>query len=133
MSDTLDIITDRIGKKSASISSDETKMTTLKNQIAVYQSSHDRLQSGVELKRSEVEELITLRIRAEILTKERDRLLAYTEGLRLKFDAIEWVPDLSWEQTLESTDYAEKIADRQRINAELVEIEKAANKIYFRR
>ena len=133
MSEVITTLNTRIGKKSAAIASDDAKVANLQKQIDMYQSSIERTELSRDKKREEVEELLDLLAEAEPLVKERDELLAYTEGLRAKFDAIEWRPDQPWEEKIESTDYQEKVDERHAINARLVEIEKAANKIYYRR
>lgn len=133
MSEVITTLNTRIGKKSAAIASDDAKVANLQKQIDMYQSSIERTELSRDKKREEVEELLDLLAEAEPLVKERDELLAYTEGLRSKFDAIEWRPDQPWEEKIESTDYQEKVDERHRINNRLVEIEKAANKIYYRR
>lgn len=123
----------RIGKKSVAIDKDQTKITNLQDQIDIYQKAIDRTKIDMAQKRDEVDLLLDLKAEAETLTKERDKLQSYTDVLVEKFGAIEWTPELKWEEKIESTDYAEKIAERQEINERLAEIEKTANKIYFRR
>lgn len=133
METVLKTLNSRIGRKSISIDADKTKQSNLKHQMKIYESSMTKLDESIEVKQGELDEMVTLKIEAEDLIKKRKALQAYTDGLREKFDAIEWRPDLTWEEKIESTDYAAKVAERQSINERLVEIEKTANKIYYRR
>jgi seryl-tRNA synthetase len=123
----------RIGKKSLAIEADRTKVKNLRAQIEMYEASIVKSEAGIEQKTEELDELLDLRAEAEKLLAERDELQAYTDALVKKFNAIPWRRDLEWEEKIESTDYADKIEERQIINVRLEEITKAANKIYYRR
>lgn len=129
----LNTIVTRIGKKSVSRSADLTKAANLERLIESYKESLEKHLASAELKGEEVEFLLDLKAEAEELYERRGKLQKYTDGLREKFDKIEWSPDLAWEDKIESTDYAEKVAERHAINDRLTEIEKLANKTYYRR
>lgn len=133
MSEVNTTLTTRIGKKATAIAADNQKIANLRAQIEMYQRSIVKTEESRDQKQEEVDELLDLAAEARELTRERDELQAYTEGLREKFDAIGWRPGQPWEEKIESTDYQEKVDERHRINARLVEIEKQANKIYYRR
>lgn len=123
----------RIGKKSVSIEADKVKIKNLRTQIEMYEGSIVRSEASIAQKQEEVDLLLDLQVEADGLVKRRDALQKYTDGLVKKFEAIEWRPEMDWSEKIESTDYAEKVAERQAINVRLVEIEKIANKTYFRR
>lgn len=123
----------RIGKKSVAIDKDKVKIANLTDQINVYTKAVTRTEAEMVQKQEELDFLLDLKVEAEELTKKRDELQAYTDGLVEKFGSIPWRPGQPEDEKIESTDYQEKVAERQEINVRLVEIEKAANKIYYRR
>lgn len=129
----LTTIVTRIGKKSVSRSAALSKAANLERQIETYKASLAKHLESAELQQEEIDLLLDLKAEAEELYERRGKLQKYTDGLRERFDKIEWSPDLAWEDKIESTDYAEKVAERHAINDRLVEIEKLANKTYYRR
>lgn len=131
--DVLMTLATRIGKKTIALEKDKNKVTNLKTQIEMYERSIVKTEEDMGQKQEEIDLLLDLKLEAEPLVKKRDELQAYTDGLRAKFDAIEWSPDMPWSDRIESTDYQEKVDERHAINARLTEIEKIANKTYFRR
>lgn len=133
MSEVITTLNTRIGKKSTAKAADLAKIANLRTQISMYEVSVSKHEELAEQKQAEIDVLLDYLAEAKELIEERDELQAYTDGLRKKFDAIGWRPDQPWEEKIESTDYHEKIEARHAINARLAEIEKAANKIYFRR
>jgi len=130
---TMETLTTRIGKKSVAIDKDKTKVSNLKDQINVYSKAVIRTEADIEQKQQELDLLLDLKVEADGLLKERDALQAYTDALVEKFGSIPWRPGQPEDEKIESTDYAEKVAERFEINARLAEIETAANKIYYRR
>lgn len=129
----METLTTRIGKKSVAIDKDKTKVSNLKDQINVYSKAVIRTEADIEQKQQELDLLLDLKVEADGLLKERDALQAYTDALVEKFGSIPWRPGQPEDEKIESTDYAEKVAERFEINARLAEIETAANKIYYRR
>lgn len=123
----------RIGKKSVAIDGDVAKIKSLTGQRDLYNMWIEKAEAVMAEKVAEKDLLIDLKVEADVLLKRRKELQAYTDGLREKFDAIPWRPDLEWHEKIESTDYAQKVAERHSINERLAEIEKTANKIYYRR
>ena len=126
-------IATRLGKKRAVIETDKKKIENLEHQIALYTNSIEKTREQMSTRESEVEYLTTLQTEAVELSKQEAELRRYTEGLMAKYSAFDWSPDMPWEQKIESSDYSEKQAERFRIIARLEEIEKLANKAYFRR
>lgn len=134
MSETvLNTLNARIGKKGIALAADELKIDNVGAQILVYENLRDRTREAADLKRAEIDEMVTLKEEAVELLKKRSVLQEYTDGLIVKFDAYGWEPNMPYEKTLASTDYHEKVEERHQINARLKEIEKEANKIYYRR
>lgn len=126
-------VEDRRTKKIVSIATDEKSVDNLEHQIALYSNSIEKKRAGIEQKLDEVKVLDELMDEAVELEKKCADILEYTNFLRAKYDAIEWKPDLAWEEKIESSDYAEKTAERFGYVDRLTEIEKSANKIYYRR
>jgi len=129
----VEIVEDRIEKKAVSIDKDTKSNENLQLQIDLYNASIAKKKAGIEQKLSEIEELKELRDEAVVLLKKADDILEYTNFLRAKYDAIEWSPDMPFEDKIESSDYAVKTKERFEYVDRLAEIEKAANKIYYRR
>lgn len=123
----------RLGDKDISIIKDRAKVENLEHQIALYQNSITDKKSEIEKKTLERDRISALLAEAETLVKRHAHLVKYTGSLVEKFNAIEWRPDLPFEDKLESTDYAEKINEKFEIEARLTAILKEANKTYFRR
>lgn len=126
-------IADRITKKQVSVNTDKKKITNLQSQIAMYQRSVDKSQEAIDQKTEEIELLQDIKREALVLVEKLESLTVYTDELRNKFLAIEWTPDLAWEDKLESTDYHEKIAEKFAVVDEIEELVRKANKIYYRR
>lgn len=133
MEEVITTLNARIGKKSIARTADEAKVKNLEHQIEMYQRSIENHKESAAQKTEEIDLLINLKTEALALIGKREVLQAHTDGLRRKFDAIEWRPDMPFEDTIASTDYHEKVEERHEINARLREIEKEANKIYYRR
>lgn len=129
----LETIDDRINKKTVAIGADQKSIASLDAQIALYSASKDKKLASIEQKRGEIEEMKVLRDRALYLKAKTEDILEYTNGLRAKFDAYEWRPDMPWEEKIESTDYKAKTEERFAYVAEMDEILKKVNKIYYRR
>lgn len=123
----------RIGQKSIAIDKEKAKLKTKIAKIKMDQDSLPSMKASIDQRQAEVDLLIDLKLETDQLTKRRNELQAYTDGLVDKFNAYGWRPDQPDNEKIESTDYAEKIAERQVINTRLVEIEKLANKTYYRR
>jgi len=130
---TLLTLATRIGKKTLALDKGRAKIVNLRLQIEMYEASIKKTEADVKIQQQEVDLLLNLKLEADDLTKKRDALQKYTDGLMKKYEAIPWSPDLAWEDKIESTDYAEKVTERHAINARLAEIEKIANKTYYRR
>lgn len=133
MANELTTIAERIAKKSISMGADETKISNLEHQIQLYQNAAEKAKVTRDQKKEELEQLLDIQIKAVALVKERDALSRYTNGLREKFDAYEWEPEMPFEKKLESTDYHAKVAERFAVIDQLADLEKQANKIYYRR
>jgi hypothetical protein len=131
---TLQTIETRLAKKVAGLSSDEKKIENLNAQIVQYRNSAERIEAGLAQKRTEVELLEGWREEALTLTRRDDTLGAEMEKIRLYFAQFTWSIDQPYEEKLESSiPYKEKLAERQQIDGRLSEIEKLANKTYYRR
>lgn len=129
----LKTIDDRINKKTVAIEQKQAKNDNLRVQIGIYESSIAANDLSIGLKRAEIEEMQKLREEALILKAKAEDILEYTNGLRAKFDAYEWSPDMPWEHKIESSDYKSKTEERFSYVARMDEIVKQVNKIYFRR
>lgn len=131
---TLTTITTRLDKKSAGLLADEKKVENLEAQILQYKNSIVRISTGLDQKRAEVALLEGWKEEAEELVRKSDSLGTELEAIRAHFDKFTWTPDQPYEEKLESSsDYNLKLAERVRIEARLTEIEKLANKTYYRR
>lgn len=129
----LQTLSKRLGDKAVSISKDEAAIGNLEKQIALFQNSIVTKRGEIEKKGAERDLISDLMAEAEGLVKEHTKLIDYTAFLVAKYEAIEWTPDMPYEDKLESTDYAEKTAEKFAIEDRLKDILKEANKIYFRR
>lgn len=129
----LQTLSKRLGDKAVSIKKDEAAIGNLEKQIALFQNSIETKRGEIEKKALERDMINDLMAEAEGLAKEHAKLIEYTAFLVAKYDAIEWRPDLTFEEKLESSDYAEKTEEKFAIEDRLKEIMKEANKIYFRR
>jgi chromosome segregation ATPase len=131
---TLKTIEARLEKKSVSLASDVKKIENLNAQITQYTNSVTRLEDGLSQKRSEVNLLVGWKEEAEEITRRYDVLGTEMEQIREYYDQIEWTPDLTDDQKLEyNVEYKKKFQERTVIAARLEEIEKLANKTYYRR
>jgi chromosome segregation ATPase len=131
---TLKTIETRLEKKSASYSADVRKIENLNAQITQYSNSVTRLEDGLDQKKAEVELLEGWKVEAEALTRSYDTLGSELEQTRTYYDQFEWAPDMADEQKLDyDLEYKKKLKHRESIASRLEEIEKLANKTYYRR
>jgi chromosome segregation ATPase len=131
---TLTTISTRLDKKRTGLTSDEKKIENLNAQITQYKNSVTRLEDGLVQKRAEVALLEGWKDEAEELTRKSDTLGTELEAIRAHFDQFTWTPNQPYEEKLESSgEYKEKLAERVRIENRLTDIEKLANKTYYRR
>lgn len=131
---TLKTIETRLEKKSDSLASDEKKIENLNAQITQYQNSVDRLKGGLTQKRSEVNLLAGWKEEAEEITRRYDVLGTEMEKVRAHYDQFAWAPDMPDAQKLDyDVEYKKKFQERTQIAGRLEEIEKLANKTYYRR
>jgi chromosome segregation ATPase len=131
---TLNTIETRLAKKTAGFESDKKKIENLEAQIRQYQNSVDRLTSGLTQKQEEIDLLTELQEEAKVLTRRDGQLAGELEKIREHFDQFEWSIDMPYEHKLESSvEYRNKLQERQVVVARLTEIEKIANKTYYRR
>jgi chromosome segregation ATPase len=131
---TLQTIEARLTKKAASLNADEKKIENLSAQITQYQNSIDRLEGGLDQKRSEVGLLEGWKAEAEELIRSYDTLGTEMEQKRAYYDQFEWSMDMPDNQKLDADlDYKKKLQERTVIASRLEEIEKLANKTYYRR
>lgn len=131
---TLQTIQTRLAKKTAGLVADQKKVENLKAQITQYTNSIERVEAGLEQKQNEVALLQSLETEAVELIRRYDVLGTEMETIRGYFDQFPWHPDQPYEEKLESSvDYKKKLAERELILSRLNEIEKTANKTYYRR
>lgn len=131
---TLETIETRLTKKTAGLIADEKKIENLSAQITQYRNSIERTESGLAQKRAEVAQLTELKKEAEELTEKDEVLGKEMDAIRAYFEKFEWRPDQPYEEKLDSSaDYRIKLAEREKIQARFAEIEKIANKTYYRR
>lgn len=131
---TLKTIEARLSKKTTGLESDQKKVDNLKSQIAQYQNSIDKLESGMGQKQSEIDLLTELHEEARVLERRDGQLASDIEAIRVHFDQFEWSNNMPDEHKLgNSVEYKNKVAERQVVVARLTEIEKIANKTYYRR
>lgn len=131
---TLKTIDTRLEKKTASYNADVRKIENLNAQITQYSNSVSRLEDGLDQKKAEVELLEGWKVEAESLIRTYDTLGTELEQKRAYYDQFEWAPDMPDEQKLDrDMDYSKKLKQRETIASRLSEIEKLANKTYYRR
>ena len=131
---TLNTIETRLAKKTAGFESDKKKIENLEAQIRQYQNSVDRISGGLAQKQEEIDLLTELQEEARVLERRDGQLAAEIEKITAHFDQFEWSADMPDSQKLgNSVEYRNKVAERQIVVARLVEIEKIANKTYYRR
>lgn len=131
---TLNTIETRLAKKTTGFESDQKKVANLKSQISQYQNSIDKLESGLAQKQGEIELLTELQEEARVLIRRDGQLAAEIEKIRVHFDQFEWSTEMPEDHKLgNSAEYKAKVAERQVVVARLTEIEKIANKTYYRR
>lgn len=123
----------RIGQKMLAAQKSQAELDQVEARMALWEVKADTLRKGVAQKQEEIDALMELKIEADALMAKRTKLQVYTDGLLEKFNAIPWRPDMDWSEKIESTDYQEKVDERHAINERLAEIEREANKTYFRR
>lgn len=133
MSEELQTIADRIGKKSVAIDGEKKKVSNLEGQIALYERSKDKLEASIAEKEAEVELLLDIQNQIKPLLAERDRLSVEMEKLRLEYDKFEWRMDMPFEEKLESSSYPAFRDEKFRLIGEIDQLVKQANKIYYRR
>jgi myo-inositol-1-phosphate synthase len=126
-------IADRISKKTIGVNTKVKKVANLQAQVDMYSNTIERVTEETEQMRSEVDLLKAIQTEAIGLVTRINELSQYTNSLREKFDAIEWSPDLAWEDRIESTDYREKTDEKFELIDQLQDCVKRANKIYYRR
>lgn len=92
------------------------------------------MEAGLAQKKAEVDLLTELREEAKVLDRRDGQLGAELEEKRAYYDQFEWSMDMPDEHRLENdVEYRKKLAERQVVVARLAEIEKIANKTYYRR
>jgi hypothetical protein len=131
---TLETIETRLAKKTQGLDSDKKKIENLNAQITQYKNSVERIEAGLAQKEAEVAILEELQEEAKVLDRRDGQLGAELEAKRLFYDQFEWSMYMPEEHKLESDlEYKKKLAERQVVVARLAEIEKIANKTYYRR
>lgn len=131
---TLQTIDSRLTKKTAGLVGDQKKIENLKSQISLYQNSIEKLEASLPQKQAEVDTLTELQKEANEIVRRYDIIGTEMESIRAYFDQFPWSPDQPWSEKLESSvEYKKKLAEREQIMARLSEIEKLANKTYYRR
>lgn len=131
---TLKTIETRLENKSKGLTADKNKVGNLKHQIAQYTTSVNTIEAGLPQKEEEVQKLTAYFDEARSLSERSDELGAQMIKIREHFDQFEWSVDMPYEHKLESsTEYARMLQERQVAEARLVELEKLANKVYYRR
>lgn len=131
---TLNTIETRLAKKTAGYESDQKKVENLNSQITQYRNSVDKLESGLAQKKEEITLLTELQEEAKVLVRRDGQLAAEIEKIREHFDQFEFRADMPESEKIgSSVEYRNKVAERQVVVARLVEIEKLANKTYYRR
>lgn len=133
MSEELQTIADRIGKKSVAIDGERKKVANLEGQIALYERSKVKLEASMAEKQAEVELLLDIQNQIVPLIAERDRLSGEMAKLVTHYNQFTWSEDMPWEQKLESSPYNGLRDEKFRIVAEIDKLVKQANKIYYRR
>jgi hypothetical protein len=133
MSEELQTIADRIGKKSVAIDGERKKVANLEGQIALYGRSKDKLEASIAEKEAEVELLLDIQNEIKPLMVERDRLSVEMAKLVTHYAQFEWREDMPFEEKLESSAYNGLRDEKFRIVAEIDRLVKQANKIYYRR
>jgi len=133
MSEELQTIATRIGKKSVAIDTEKQKIANLDSQIELYEKSKVKFQSSIAEKEAEVELLLDIQNQIKILITERDRLSGEMAKLVEHYDQFEWRTDMPWDEKLESSPYNGLRDEKFRIVAEINRLVKQANKIYYRR
>lgn len=124
----------RLAKKTAGLVGDQKKIENLNAQITQYSNSIEKLEAGLPQKQAEVDTLTELQAEAIEIIRRYDVLGTEMESIRGYFDQFVWTPEQPWEEKLESSvEYKKKLAEREQIMARLTEIEKVANKTYYRR
>lgn len=130
----METIETRLAKKIAGLVADEKKVENLNAQITQYKNSAERIEAGLEQKRAEVAILEELQEEARVLERRDGQLGAEIEAIRTHFDQFEWTTDMPWDHRLESSgEYKKKVQERQVVVERLTEIQKTANKTYYRR
>jgi multidrug resistance efflux pump len=131
---TLQTIETRLAKKTAGLVGDQKKIENLNAQITQYSNSIEKLEAGLPQKQAEVDTLTELQTEAVESIRRYDVLGTEMESIRAYYDQFVWTPEQPWEEKLESSvEYKKKLAEREQIMARLTEIEKVANKTYYRR
>lgn len=133
MSEELQTIATRIGKKSVAIDGEKQKIANLDSQIALYEKSKVKFQSSIAEKQAEVELLLDIQNQIKILITERDRLSVEMAKHVAHFEQFEWRADMPWDEKLESSPYNGLRDEKFRIVSEINRLVKSANKIYYRR
>jgi uncharacterized protein YlxW (UPF0749 family) len=131
---TLKTIETRLAKKTTGFESDQKKVANLKAQITQYTNSVETLEAGMAQKQTEIDLLTELQEEARVLERRDGQLATEIEAIRVHFDQFEWSNNMPDEHKLgNSAEYKAKVAERQVVVARLTEIEKIANKTYYRR
>lgn len=133
MSEELQTIATRIGKKSVAIDTEKQKIANLESQIELYEKSKVKFQTSIAEKEAEVELLLDIQSKIRLLIVERDRLSEEMAKLVAHYDQFPWSVDMPWEHKLESSSYNGLRDEKFRIVAEINRLVKSANKIYYRR
>jgi chromosome segregation ATPase len=133
MSEELQTIADRIGKKSVAIDNEKKKIANLDSQIELYARSKVKFQSSIAEKEAEVELLLDIQSQIKPLVAERDRISAEMTKLIKHFEQFEWSMTMPWEQKIESSPFNGLRDEKHRIVGEIDRLVKQANKIYYRR
>lgn len=133
MSEELQTIATRIGKKSVAIDGERQKIANLDSQIELYEKSKVKFQTSIAEKEAEVELLLEIQNQIKTLITERDRISGEMSKLVTHYESFEWRSDMPWEEKLESSVYPGLRDEKFRIVAEINRLVKQANKIYYRR
>lgn len=133
MSEELQTIATRIGKKSVAIDTERQKIANLDSQIELYKKSKVKFQTSIAEKEAEVELLLDIQHQIKLLITERDRISSEMAVLVAHYEKFEWRADMPWEEKLESSSYNGLRDEKFRIVAEINRLVKQANKIYYRR
>lgn len=113
---------------------EEEKLVNLTAQIEMCQKAAEKIVSSSRVRKEEIEYLEELRDEYLSLSEECDTLVEEMSRLMAEYEAIPWSPEnRTYEEWYESVKFGEKLTRKLEIQDRLPELEKLANKTYYRR